>query len=79
MPDQPYKPIDCSLHDRLESAATLRHPVRIIYRDADGEQHQTEDRIVDVFAKDGQEFAKTADGTLIRLDHLVSVDGVDFP
>lgn len=78
MPDQPYKPIDCSLHDRLESAATLRHPVCIIYRDTDGTQRETNDRLVDVFAKDGEEFAKTADGDLIRLDRLISVDGVDF-
>jgi len=78
MPDQPYKTIDCSLHDRLESAATLRQLVRIIYRGTDGNQQETEDRLVDVFAKNGEEFLKTTNGDLIRLDMLVSVDGVNF-
>jgi Rho-binding antiterminator len=78
MPDQPYEPIDCSLHDRLESAATLRQTIQIIYHDSDGTQHEIEDRLTDVFAKDGEEFAKTTGGNLIRLDRLVRVDGVDF-
>ena len=78
MPDTPYTPIDCSLHDRLESAATLRLPVQIIYHDPDGRRHEINGRLVDVFAKDGEEFVKTGDNVLIRLDRLISVEGVDY-
>ena len=78
MPDQPYKPIDCSLRDRLESAATLSQTIQIVYHGSDGRQHETEDHIVDVFSRESEKFIKTGQGDLIRLDRLVSVDGVNF-
>lgn len=73
-----YRPIACALHDRLEAAATLGRPVSIVYRDAEGAPHAVEDRIVDVFARGGEEHARTATGLVIRLDRLESVDGVAF-
>lgn len=75
---RPYQPIDCSLHDHLESAATLRRPVIIAYRTAQDDLAQLEDRIIDVFARDGVEFLKVGSGAEIRLDDVVSVDGVKF-
>jgi Rho-binding antiterminator len=77
-PERPYTPIDCSLHDRLESAATLRKPVCIAYRGSGTELSRIEDRIVDIFTRDGVEFMKLDNGTEIRLDDIVSVDGVAF-
>lgn len=77
-PTPPYKPIDCSLHDRLESAATLRQVVSIDFRDAEGELLHVEDRIVDVVSRDGAEYMKLAQGKEIRLDAIASMDGVPF-
>jgi Rho-binding antiterminator len=76
--ERPYSPIDCSLHDRLESAATLRKPVRIAYRDSLNDLVCLEDRIVDVFGRGGIEFMKLENGTVVRLDDVASVDGVAF-
>jgi len=76
--NDPYRPIACSLHDRLESAATLGKRVRIVFRTPDGEIHETEDRLADVFTRGGEEFVETAGGELIRLDRLQEVDGVAF-
>jgi transcriptional antiterminator Rof (Rho-off) len=76
--DQPYRPIDCSLHDRLESAATLRKRVCIAYRSSDNELLQVEDRIVDIYTRDGVEFMGLGNGTEIRLDDIDSVDGLAF-
>lgn len=73
-----YRPIDCSLHDRLEAAATLGRRVCLVFRTEDGAVEVIEDRIVDVFARDGEELLKTAAGRLIRLDRLQSVEGVAF-
>ncbi|MEX1181703.1 MAG: hypothetical protein WEF86_00605 [Gemmatimonadota bacterium] len=75
-PERPYHPIDCSIHDRLESAATLRRPVAIAFRSADGEVIEVEARIIDVFARDGVEYLKLEQGREIRLDDLHTVDGV---
>ena len=75
MPD--YKPFDCSLHDELESAATLRRTVSIVYETSE-ESLEVKDRIVDVFSKDGEEFIRLASGLTIRLDRIISFEGIPF-
>lgn len=80
-----YRPIDCSVHDRLEDLA-VRHVVcRIRYRmpseasDPEGTDGaaekgtEIEGRIVDVFARDGEELLRVDDGREIRLDRLLVV------
>jgi Rho-binding antiterminator len=71
-----YQPIDCSLHDRLESYATLRQPCRIVFRDEAGGRSESHDRIDDVFAEDGVEYIRTGSGERIRLDRIEEVDGL---
>jgi Rho-binding antiterminator len=78
METRPYRPIDCSLHDRLEAAATIGKPVSVTYRAGDGTEVRVEDRIVDIVSSGGVEFVKLQEGTLIRLDDLVIVDGIPF-
>jgi len=78
MADTPYSPIDCSLHDRLESLATLGQECRITYQGSAGVDRELTERIADVFSRGGEEFLKTASGILIRLDRLRSVDGIPF-
>ena len=73
-----YTPIDCSLHDRLESLATLGPVVRIEYVDDSGAVQSTDDRIVDVYARAGVEYLRLARGLEIRLDHLETVDGIRY-
>jgi Rho-binding antiterminator len=73
-----YQPIDCSLHDRLEALATLRQECDVVYRDADGERRETRERIVDVFARAGEELVRLESGTEIRLDRLEAVEGVAY-
>ena len=75
MPDA-YRPIDCSLHDQLEAAATLRRTIGISY-ERDGEIVEVSDRILDIFTRDGAEFVKLS-ATEVRLDDLRVVDGVPF-
>jgi Rho-binding antiterminator len=73
-----YRPIDCSLHDRLEALATLQRECYVVYRDADGERREIRERIVDVFARAGEELVRLESGTEIRLDRLEAVDGVAY-
>lgn len=75
--EREYIPISCSLHDQLLSLATLRRHARIVYRDA-GREETIESRIDDVFSRSGAEYLRTAEGALIRLDDLISVDGEPF-
>ena len=69
-----YRLINCEFHDRLEAWSTLRQPCQIVYQNAVGELVTVGDRIVDVYAANREEFLKLSDGTVIRLDKLISVN-----
>lgn len=73
-----YDPIDCSLHDRLESVATLHKSVDLVYFDDAGGRQSVQDVIVDVYARDGVEYLTTRSGATVRLDRVESVDDVRF-
>ena len=73
-----YRPIDCALHDRLESLATVGRAVTIEYRDEHGLARRAQDVIVDVYARAGVEYLRTQTGLTIRLDRLVGVDGRSY-
>ncbi|MEL6224641.1 MAG: hypothetical protein AAFR31_18565 [Cyanobacteria bacterium J06627_8] len=71
-----YVPIDCGFHDRLEAWSILGQDCQILYRDADYAVVEVTDQIVDVYAKNSADFLKLKDDTVIRLDRLVSVNGI---
>jgi transcriptional antiterminator Rof (Rho-off) len=75
---KPYTPISCSLHDELEARATRRTTAAIEFTGNDGPLHLVRTIIVDVFSRAGVEYLKTFEGTVIRLDALVSVDGQQY-
>lgn len=70
----PYRPISCEFHDRLEDLATLRRIVRIGYFSETGTRYR-DAVITDVFARAGEEFVVLDASEHVRLDHLVEVDG----
>lgn len=78
MTDDAYRPIACSLHDQLEVVALRGRPVRLRVREPDGSVRELEDRVVDWVARDGAEWVVLGAGGEVRLDRLVSVDGIDF-
>lgn len=71
---QHYQNISCSYYDRLEAHATERTECVIIYND--GTEKNETGVIVDLFAREGAEYLKLNSGTVIRLDHLVSINGI---
>lgn len=70
----PYKNISCSYYDQLEAYATQKTHCAVIYND--GEERSESGIIVDVYAQNGAEYLKLDNGTVIRLDHLISINGV---
>jgi len=62
-----YCLVDCGFHDQLEALATLRWQTCQKFR--------VQDQIVDVYAANQADFLKLKDGTEIRLDRLISVNG----
>ncbi|MEA5447361.1 hypothetical protein VB780_02190 [Leptolyngbya sp. CCNP1308] len=70
-----HRLVSCSFHDELESLATLRRPCTIHYRTASDAVVSVEGQIEDFFVVDRAEYLRLKDGTEIRLDRLISVDG----
>lgn len=68
----PYRPIDCGLHDHLEAWAVRRVPCRFRVHDDDGHR-EFEARIDDLFARDGAEFARLSNGDVVRLDRIEEI------
>ena len=75
MNTDPYAPISCEFHDRLEDLATVRKQTRILYQDESGIEHHRDASITDVFSKAGAEYVSLSSGETLRLDRLVEVDG----
>jgi Rho-binding antiterminator len=70
-----YRPVDCDVHDKLESLATLKQPAEIIYDDRSGSRKTACDLIVDVYTEGDAEWLRLESGQVIRLDQVRSVDG----
>jgi Rho-binding antiterminator len=70
-----YVPVSCDFHDELESLATLQQECLIFYHNETGDVVERRDRIADIYAANKADYLKLTDGTEIRLDQLVSVNG----
>ncbi|HEX2543696.1 MAG TPA: hypothetical protein VHL79_02385 [Ramlibacter sp.] len=68
-----YEPISCDFHDVLESFATARASVRILYRDAHGLPQELTTTIQDVYSQAGAEYLVTSGQQRLRLDQLLQV------
>lgn len=69
-----YTPVSCELYDKLEAIATLHRTSQITYQSETGKNMDTETKIVDVYAKDGADYCKFEDGTVVRLDKLQTIE-----
>jgi Rho-binding antiterminator len=71
-----YRPISCEFHDVLEALATTRRAAHIRFRAADGTEQERTASVQDVFARAGAEYLVTGAQETLRLDQLISVDGL---
>jgi Rho-binding antiterminator len=73
-----YRPISCSLHDRLEAAAVMRARCALHYETDAGECRTVEVRITDVVTREGAEFVVLDSGDSVRADRIRRLDGHPF-
>jgi len=74
-----YIPIDCNFYDRIEAAIVQRKTVQLEYRNAKGQAASVETRLQDTQTKEGEEFLLLPSGEKIRMDRIISLDGVPVP
>lgn len=71
-----YVPVACHFYDELESAAVKRVKSTIVYLDEDTKK-TIEDFVVDFKNINKEEFAVLKSGLRIRLDKIVSFNGLN--
>jgi transcriptional antiterminator Rof (Rho-off) len=72
--EEPYSPIDCTVHDRLLDAATLGRAVELEI-DEQGVTSILRGAIMDVSTRGDEEYLTMADGRTVRLDRIKAFDG----
>lgn len=70
-----YHPVRCEIHSLLREYLTSSRLVEIVYRDDAGQVQTTHDVIRDLFSRAGQEFVFLGRGHMVRLDHVLTLDG----
>lgn len=75
MTKEEYEPIPCSVHDKLEETSVRGSVAHFVVREETGATREVQDRVQDLYARDGMEFMKTGGGEEIPLDRLESVNG----
>lgn len=73
-----HQPINCDLYDQLVLWAMRRKQSQIWYRDAQGNLHQVEAKILDLISRAGQEWLILEPAQEIRLDALIRVNHMNF-
>lgn len=71
-----YQPISCDFHSELELRALRQQPVEIVFLTANDQPATVNAPIKDLYTRNGEEFLLLPNGNEIRLDQLVSVDGL---
>ncbi len=71
-----YQPINCHFYDELELLAIRKKECEIIYQDGTGTSQTIHSKIVDFIIEEKVEYMILGNGEKIRLDYLISVDGI---
>lgn len=78
MLDKPYHPVSCDYHSELELLALRKTRCPIRFFNERNEEVEREDSIADLYSRNGEEFILLSGGGEIRLDCLISVDGLEL-
>ena len=70
-----YTPISCTFYDELEASAVKKENSTIVYKD-DNKKITTDAIIIDFKTENKQEFLILSDGVKIRLDKIISFNGI---
>lgn len=78
MKKQDYQPISCDFHSELELLALRGALCQVLYKSEDEKIVNISGIIKDLYTLNKEEFLLLQDSTEIRLDNLVSVNGMEL-
>ncbi len=70
-----YIPIDCGFYDRIELAIMRKSQVNLTIEEA-GVESTLLTKMLDTVQANGAEFVKLEDESMLRMDQIVSMDGI---
>lgn len=70
-----FRPVSSEIHYLLREYLSSSKLAEIVYRDAAGQIQTTHDVIRNLFSRAGQEFVFLGRGHMVRVDHLLTLDG----
>ena len=73
-----YQPISCDFYDELELLAIRKTVAKIIIRSEEDGVEEIQNAIKTLYTKNKEEFLVLENGREIRLDKLVSVNGIEL-
>ncbi len=74
-----YIPIDCNYFDRLFEVITRRQEALLVYTNLENVPVAVTTKFFNIYTKEGEEFLQLVDGTVIRLDKIISLNGIEVP
>ena len=73
--DGAARPVSCEIQALLREYLTSSRLAEIVYRDDAGQIQTTHDIIRDLFSRAGRDFVYLSRGQMLRLDHVLTLDG----
>ncbi|MDX1457517.1 MAG: hypothetical protein R3276_07990 [Marinobacter sp.] len=70
-----YQPVGCAIQSALRQYLQSGQLVELVYRDESGQIQMVHDVVRELFTRAGEDFLLSGRGKLIRLDHLLILDG----
>lgn len=70
-----YQPVECATRTLLTRVLMSHEVVEVVFRDESGQIQHYHDVIRDLFNRAGEEFLLLGRGQLVRLDHVLMVNG----
>lgn len=70
-----YQPVECAMRALLTQVLMSQDVVEVVFRNEAGQIQHYHDVIRDLFNRAGEEFLLLGRGQLVRLDHVLMING----
>jgi Rho-binding antiterminator len=74
-----YTPIDCNYYDLLLDVIKRKQEILLVYNNLENVPIAVTAKFFDIYTKEGEEFLQLTDGMVIRLDKIISLNGLPVP
>lgn len=67
---------NCDLQDLLEASCVRRQRVKLVYHDDDRNEIEINTYVADIYAQGGADYLRLDTQQVLRIDQLISVNGI---